>query len=160
MKCCGSECIPILTTLSGNVGALRGCQGQQLGVVFPAGTHWLPRSCATQDRAKPCGPIAPCGARMEAPLPASAISFSMRWVNSANLVHSAAQFVGTAMIVVVVIVGLPLHRPVDAEPIQILEGIRGNFWLADDLLRGRASGPALAQPSVRTPAPASCYERL
>jgi len=97
---------------------------------------------------------------MEAPLPASAISFSMRWVNSANLVHSAAQFVGTAMIVVVVIVGLPLHRPVDAEPIQILEGIRGNFWLADDLLRGRASGPALAQPSVRTPAPASCYERL
>jgi len=53
----------------------------------------------------------------------------MRWVNSASRLHSAAQLVGTAIVVVVLIVGL-LRRG-NAEPIQILDGIRGNFCVQD-----------------------------
>src|SRR3954465_9285857 len=50
----------------------------------------------------------------------------MRWASSASLVHSAAQLVGTAIVVVVVIVGSSASLR-DAEPIQILDGSRGKL---------------------------------
>ena len=56
----------------------------------------------------------------------------MRWVSSASFVHSAAQLAGTSIVVVLVVVVVVIvgswRRRGDAEPIQILDDIRGNFW--------------------------------
>jgi hypothetical protein len=61
----------------------------------------------------------------------------------------AAQLVGTAIVVVVVIVG-SLRRRGDAGPIEILNGIRGNFYLAPAMAVHHRFGDAFLRTCRRS----------